>query len=63
MAKETMPQLSGSLIRGMASGASFDRGKSYCHSGAILDPVRQGMELRAERQGSHYEPYEVSATL
>jgi uncharacterized Zn finger protein len=63
MATETMPQLSESRIRGMASGASFERGKSYYHSGAILDPVRQGMELRAECQGSQYEPYQVSATL
>jgi tetratricopeptide (TPR) repeat protein len=63
MAKETMPQLNEALIRGMASGASFERGKSYYHSGAILDPVRQGMELRAGCQGSQYEPYQVSATL
>ena len=63
MATETLPQLSEALIRGMASGASFERGKSYYHSGAILDPVRQGMELRAECEGSQYEPYEVSVTL
>jgi uncharacterized Zn finger protein len=58
-----LPQLSEALIRGMASGSSFERGKSYYHSAAILDPVRQGMELRAECQGSQYEPYQVSATL
>src|SRR5919108_2295442 len=63
MAKETLPQLSEALIHRMASGSSFERGKSYYHSGAILDPVRQGMELRAECQGSQYEPYQVSATL
>jgi uncharacterized Zn finger protein len=63
MAKKTLPQLSASLLRGMASGASFERGKSYYHSGAILDPVRQGMELRAECEGSQYEPYQVSVTL
>src|SRR5215510_10923182 len=63
MAKETLPQLSEALIRSMTSGASFERGKSYYHSGAILDPVRQGMELRAECQGSQDEPYQVSATL
>jgi uncharacterized Zn finger protein len=63
MAKETLPQLTESLIRGMASGPSFERGKSYYHSGAILDPVRQGMELRAECQGSQYEAYQVNATL
>jgi uncharacterized Zn finger protein len=63
MAKETVPQLSEALIHGMASGASFERGKSYYHSGAILDPVRQGTELRAECEGSQYEPYQVSASL
>ncbi len=63
MVTETLPELSESSIRGMASGASFERGKSYYHSGAILDPVRQGMELRAECEGSQYEPYQVSATL
>jgi uncharacterized Zn finger protein len=63
MAKETVPQLSEAIIRGMASGASFERGKSYYRGGAILDPVRQGMELRAECEGSQYEPYQVSATL
>jgi uncharacterized Zn finger protein len=63
MATETMPQLSESLIRGMASGSSFERGKSYYHGGAIIEPVCQGMELRAECQGSQYEPYQVSATL
>ena len=63
MAKETLPQLSEALIRGMASGASFERGKSYYHGGAILDPVRQGLELRTECEGSHYEPYQVSVTL
>ena len=63
MAAETLPQLSESSIRGMASEASFERGKSYYHSGAILDPVRQGTELRAECEGSQYEPYQVSSTL
>ena len=63
MAKGTLPQLSESSIRGMASGASFERGKSYYHSGAILDPVHQGTELRAECEGSQYEPYQVSVTL
>ena len=63
MATETLPQLSESSISDMASGASFERGQSYYHSGAILDPVRQGMELRAECEGSQYEPYQVSVTL
>jgi hypothetical protein len=52
MAKDTLPQLSEALISGLASGSSFERGTSYYHGGAILEPVCQGMELRAECQGS-----------
>jgi uncharacterized Zn finger protein len=63
MAKKTLLQLSESFIRGVASGPSFERGTSYYHSGAILDPIRQGLELRAACEGSQYEPYQVSVTL
>ncbi len=63
MAKDRLPQLTESLIRRLASGPSIERGEGYYYDGAILEPVRQGMELRAECQGSQYEPYQVSATL
>ncbi len=63
MIQERSPQLTESVIRRLANEPSFTRGKSYYHGGATLDPVRQGMELRADCQGSQYEPYQVSATL
>ncbi|MEJ7617947.1 MAG: SWIM zinc finger family protein [Pyrinomonadaceae bacterium] len=63
MVKEKLPQLSEAHIRKLASGPSFERGQAYYDDGAILEPVRQEMELRAECAGSAYEPYQVSATL
>src|SRR6185295_2561276 len=42
---------------------SFERGETYFRDGAVLEPVRQAMELRAQCEGSDYEPYQVSATL
>src|SRR5262249_14997106 len=62
-AKRNFPILTETQVRKLALAQSFERGKSYYRDGAILDPVRQEMELRAQCQGSDYEPYEVSATL
>jgi hypothetical protein len=61
MAQETLPQLSESLIRGMASGASFGRQKLLPQQGDPR-PRPSGDELRAECEGSQYEPYQVSVT-
>ncbi len=63
MPKEKLPKLTESQINSLASGQSFERGKSYYRNGAITEPVRQGMELRGECEGSEDEPYEVIATL
>ncbi len=63
MAKEQLPQLTEAQVRKLASGQSFERGKDYYGEGAILEPVRQGLELRAECAGSEAEPYRVGATL
>jgi uncharacterized Zn finger protein len=63
MPKEKLPKLNESHIRKLASEESFKRGMRYYRSGAILEPIRQGMELRADCQGSQYEPYQVSVTL
>jgi uncharacterized Zn finger protein len=61
--KERLPILTEAHIRKLASTQSFERGMSYFHGGAILDPMRQGMALRADCEGSAYEPYQVSVTL
>lgn len=63
MAEEKLPRLTESHIRELASEKSFDRGEAYYHDGSVLEPVRQERELRAQCQGSDYEPYQVSATL
>jgi uncharacterized Zn finger protein len=63
MADEKLPRLTEAHIRNLASGSSFERGTNYYRDGAVLEPVRQEMELRAQCEGSDYEPYQVSATL
>jgi uncharacterized Zn finger protein len=63
MAKESLPRLTEAQVRKLGSAQSFERGKSYYRNGAILEPVRQGMELRAQCEGSEDEPYAVSVTL
>jgi uncharacterized Zn finger protein len=61
--KEQLPKLTEAHIRTLANAQSFARGTDYFHGGAILDPVRQGMALRAACEGSAYEPYQVGVTL
>lgn len=63
MVKEKLPKLTEAHVRKLASEQSFERGADYLREGAILDPARQGMELRAECAGSEIEPYRVSAVL
>lgn len=63
MARENMPRLTEAQVRQLGSQQSYARGKSYYRDGAILEPVRQGLELRAQCEGSEDEPYAVSATL
>ena len=63
MAEEKLPRLTEAHVRELASERSFDRGEAYYHDGSVLEPVRQERELRAQCQGSNYEPYQVSATL
>lgn len=63
MPKEKLPKLTEAQIRALASAQSFERGKSYYQDGAIVEPLQQGLELRAECEGSEYEPYQISVTL
>lgn len=63
MAKEKLPRLTEAHIRGLASERSFERGETYYRDGAILEPIRQALGLRAQCEGSDYEPYQVDATL
>lgn len=63
MAKKSLPKLTEAQVHKLASAQSFERGERYYRDGAIIDPVQQDLELRAQCEGSEYEPYEVSATL
>ncbi|HEY0321547.1 MAG TPA: SWIM zinc finger family protein [Pyrinomonadaceae bacterium] len=63
MAEEKLPRLTEAHVRELASEKSFERGETYYRDGAVLEPVRQVWELRAQCEGSGYEPYQVSATL
>ena len=63
MPKEKLPKLTEAQIRALASAQSFERGKGYYRDGAIVEPLQQGLELRAECEGSEYEPYQISVTL
>jgi uncharacterized Zn finger protein len=63
MAEEKLPRLTEEHVRALASEKSFERGATYYRDGAVLEPVRQALELRAQCEGSDYEPYQVSATL
>ena len=63
MAREKLPRLTKAYVRGLTSEKSFERGESYYQDGAIMDPVRQGMELSAYCEGSEYEPYRLSVIL
>ena len=63
MAKEKLPRITEAYVRGLATEKSFGRGRSYYKDGSIIDPVRQGIELRAYCEGSEDEPYHLNVTL
>ena len=63
MPKEKLPKLTEAQVRALASAQSFERGLGYYQDGALVEPLRQGLELRAECEGSEYEPYQISVTL
>jgi uncharacterized Zn finger protein len=57
------PALTEAAIRNLARSQSYDRGENYYDEGAVLDIVRRGDVLRAEVEGSQYEPYQVRIEL
>ncbi len=63
MPKDKLPRLTEAQVRKLATPQSFERGQKYFRNEAIIEPVIQGMELRAQCEGSEDEPYQVSATL
>lgn len=63
MPKEKLPKLTEAQIHALANAKSFERGKDYFQDDSILKPLQQSFELRAECEGSEYEPYQISVTL
>ena len=58
---KTLPRLTEVQVRQLATKQSFERGDRYYRDGAIVSPIRQGSELRADCEGSHL--YFCQATL
>ena len=61
--KENCLNLSVKDIQDWVGLASFRKGESYFHQGAITEPCRQGMKLKANCLGSSASNYWVQATL
>lgn len=57
------PKLTEGLIRSLTSAQSFSRGEESYMDGAVCDLERRRNILRAQVEGSQYEPYEVSVEL
>ena len=61
--KESHPNLSVTDIQAWVGSRSFSRGQSYFRQGAILEPRRQGMTLKARCLGSSAPSYWVEVTM
>jgi len=57
------PALTEAAVRNLARPQSYDRGEDYYEQGAVIDVVRRGDMLRADVEGSQYEPYQVQIEL
>ncbi|MFB6233987.1 MAG: SWIM zinc finger domain-containing protein [Halopenitus sp.] len=55
--------LTEATVRRLARTQSYDRGEDYYEQGAVLDIAKRGETLRAEVEGSQYEPYQVTVEL
>ncbi|MBD1860775.1 MULTISPECIES: hypothetical protein [Trichocoleus] len=49
---KTLPRLSEAQVHQLATKQSFERGDRYYRDGAMINPTLQGLELRADCQGS-----------
>ena len=59
----SLPQYAESDIRQYASAESFQRGREYCQSGAVVSLVQRAATLEAAVWGSDTEPYRVQVTF
>ena len=59
----TIPEITAAAIRDRVGEQSYARGREYFKAGAIRDPRRQGMTLKAGCEGSRPSPYRVEVTF
>ena len=60
MTDDEWPPLTEASIRELARSKSYQRGQSYYEQGAVSDVVRRGDRVRADVEGSQYQPYTVT---
>ena len=63
MITEQWPTLTEATVRELARSKSYDRGQSYYERGAVSNVVRRGETVRADVEGSQYQPYTVTLTF
>ncbi len=61
MSDTQWPALTEATVRELARSKSYQRGQSYYDRGAVSNVVRRGDTIRADVEGSQYQPY--TATL
>lgn len=61
--KEDFANLTVRDVQAWTGAASFSKGQSYFHQGAILEPRRQGTTLKARCLGSSAPSYRVEVTM
>lgn len=54
------PTLTEATVRELSRSKSYERGQSYYERGAVGDVVRRGETVRADVEGSQYQPYTVT---
>jgi len=60
MSSGEWPSLTEASVRDLARSKSYGRGQSYYERGAVTDVVRRGQTVRADVEGSQYQPYTVT---
>ena len=54
------PPLTEATVRELAKSKSYQRGQSYYEQGAVSDVVLRGHTVRADVEGSQYQPYTIT---
>ena len=60
MSDERWPPVTEATVRDLARSSSYNRGQSYYERGAVGEVVRRGETVRADVEGSQYQPYTVT---